>query len=169
MQQSTFIPFVSLNLYIALSFEHKTPPHALSAPPHLPWQLSQDAPTPGFLPLMAVSVCHLGKPDIPSRGRGPGVNGNHWWPMKASFVVPGAGVGTRLLKHSFPSTHTGSGAQNWVPTAEIERQEQQSAPLLGKLQRGMGRTEGGEEGEGLWECKRDCDELAKERKAKRKG
>lgn len=34
-------------------------------------------------------------------------------------------------------------AQNWVPTAEIERQEQQSAPLPGKWQRGMGKAEGG--------------------------
>lgn len=41
-----------------------------------PWHLSH-APAPGFLPLMAVSVCHVGKPDIPSRGKGPGVNGAH--------------------------------------------------------------------------------------------
>ncbi|MED6243036.1 hypothetical protein ATANTOWER_013951 [Ataeniobius toweri] len=68
--------WVCVCIYTALSLEHKTPPHALCAPP-LPWQLSQDAPTPGFLPLMAVSVCHLGKPDIPFRGRGPGINGSH--------------------------------------------------------------------------------------------
>lgn len=156
-----------------LSSEHKTPPHALFVPPPpLPWQLSHDAPAPGFLPLMAVSVCHLGKPDIPSRGRGPGVNGSHWWAKKGSFVAPGAGVGTRLLTHSFPSAHTGPAAQNWVPTAEIERQEQQSAPLPGKWQREMGRTEGGRGGlvrtrEGGW--KRQRGELAERGIAKRKG
>lgn len=146
-------------------------------PTPLPWQLSHDAPAPGFLPLMAVSVCHLGKPDIPSRGRGPGVNGSHWWAKKGSFVAPGAGVGTRLLTHSFPSAHTGPAAQNWVPTAEIERQEQQSAPLPGKWQREMGRAEGGREGggggglvrtrKGGW--KRQRGELAERGKAKRKG
>lgn len=47
-----------------------------------------------------------------------------------------------------PSAHTGPAAQNCVPTAEIERQELQSAPLPGKWQREMGK-EGGER-EGGW-------------------
>lgn len=47
----------------------------------------------------------------------------------------GAGVGTRLLTHSFPSAHTGTAAQKPVPTAEIERQGPQSA-LAGETTEG---------------------------------
>lgn len=152
---------------------HKTP-YLLPCHPPLPWQLSHGAPTPCFLPLMTVSMCHLGKPDIPSRSRGPSVNGSHWWAKKSSFVAPGAGVGTRLLTHSLPVAHTGRRLRTECQQRRSRDRSSKVPPARGNGREGWVRAEEGywEEGEAEWERESDNDRVACwqwEREAERKG
>lgn len=107
------------------------------------WQLSHDAPAPRFLSLMAGSVCHPGKLDIPSRGRGLGVNESIDGQRKAP-LWPRGQAWAPVCSHTASLWHT------LARLLRTESQERRSRDRSRKVP-WVGRGASGEIEKGSWQ------------------